>query len=228
MAKEELVASNKKVIDYILDLIASRALNIGDRIEPERNLAEKLDVSRSSVREAIKVLNYIGFIDSTQGSGNYVSNRYDATVSDIMRIMYAREELREHDFVVFRRMLELEAFDLAIENAADNQKEEMLQIVHLMDVTQDPNLIFSLDRRFHSVLIEASGNYLIQLNFTALINVTLTYMSDVFHGKVSKIDKGFETLQRYHKAMIYALLEGNREKGRQAIIDHYNLTEHGK
>ncbi len=227
MNRRENIASNEIVINYVIEQISSRQLNLGDKLEPERDLAEKLNVSRSSVREAIKVLNYIGFIDSTQGSGNYISNRYDSTVSDIMRVMYLRGELDASSFVQFRQMLELEAFDLALTLASKEQKEEMLQVVQLMDVSPDPNLIFSLDLRFHSILVEASHNYLINLNFTALNNVTINYMSDVFYGRVSKISKGFETLQLYHRTIAQALTDGDREKGQKAIIDHFRLTQNG-
>jgi DNA-binding FadR family transcriptional regulator len=79
-----------QVVDYLMDEITNRNLNPGDKLPPERTMAADLNISRAIVREAIKVMNYLGFIDSTQGSGNFIAERYSETVANIMRVMYLR------------------------------------------------------------------------------------------------------------------------------------------
>lgn len=221
MRSNETSAACEIVIDYITELVASRILNDGDKLETERDLAAKLKVSRATVREAIKVLNYMGFVDSNQGSGNYITNNYDRTVTNIMRIMYLRGDIDMSEFTVFRQMLELQAFDLALTNATDNQKREMKQIIDLLDISTDEALLLSLDNRFHTLLVQASGNPLLLINFNALHHVTATYISETYYNYVSKKPRGYETLQIYHHAIVEALLTGQREKGRQAIIEHF-------
>ena len=65
------------VIDYIKQQIRNRELMIGELLPPERELSEKLGVSRNSIREALKILSVIGVISSRQGAGNYVSCDFD-------------------------------------------------------------------------------------------------------------------------------------------------------
>lgn len=210
------------VVNYVIDLIARRQLNTGDKLIPERTLAAQLNVSRATVREAIKVLNYLGFLDSTQGSGNYVTEAYHQTVANIMRVIYLRGDVDFQNFTVFRQMLELASFDLAVDNATPDQKLELQKIVDLLDVNTDSKLIVSLDNRFHTLLAEASHNPLILINFYALTSVIDEYMSDTFHSTVSKKDKGYETLQVYHHAIVDALISGDRAKGHQAIANHFS------
>jgi GntR family transcriptional repressor for pyruvate dehydrogenase complex len=210
------------VVDHIIGQVASKEYNVGDKLPPERDLAKQLCVSRATVREAIKVLNYMGFIDSNQGSGNYITDTYDRTTANIMKVMYLRGEVDFHGFTVFRQMLELQSFSLALVNATEKQISEMKQIVDLLDVTTDSGLIFSLDMRFHTLLAEASCNPLIVINFHALSSVIEKYMSDTYHKTVSQKAGGFERLQEYHHAIVDALKNKDRELGIEAIQNHFS------
>lgn len=66
---------NKKIYQYVFDYfseqILSGELKINDKILPEREIAEKLDVSRNSIREVMHMLEINGLLDCRQGSGNY-------------------------------------------------------------------------------------------------------------------------------------------------------------
>lgn len=221
MNKVEPQSSCELVVDHIIDLIAHKKLSIGDKVPPERKLAEDFDVSRATIREAINILKHLGFIDSTHGSGNYVTDRYAQTVAKIMLVMYQRGDVDFDNFTLFRQMLELQSFDMALTHATPEQKQEMAQIVDLLDVSTDSSLIVSLDNRFHKLLAEASHNQLIIINFNALTNVINEYMSDTYFKTVSKKSAGFEQLQVYHHAILDALISGDRTKGHQAIFDHF-------
>ena len=221
MKATETMTSCGIVVDHIIDQIAHKELNIGDKLPPERTLSAQLNVSRATVREAVKVLNYMGFVDSTQGSGNYVTDTYDRTVANIMQVMYLRGDVDFQSFTIFRQMLELQSFDLALEAATPEQTAEMKKVVDLLDICTDDDLIFSLDNRFHTLLAEASHNPLIIINFHALSRVIDEYMSDTYYGTVTK-KNGFNQLQAYHHTIIDALITKEKEKGRKAIIDHFS------
>lgn len=211
------------VIDYILKQIANKTYDLGDRLPTERELSAKLEVSRTTVREAIKVMNYMGFIESTQGSGNYVTDKYNRTITNIMWIIYMRGDMSFKDFTIFRQMLELQAFELAIVHSTEEQRAEMKQIVDLMDVTTEFSLISNLDKRLHKLLAEASHNMLIIINFNALSEVTAQYMSDTFWNTVNKRSDGYKQLQVYHHEIVDALIEHDVERGRKAIIGHFAM-----
>jgi GntR family transcriptional repressor for pyruvate dehydrogenase complex len=222
LGKSSSDAACASVIDYVIDRVSSREYSIGYRLPPERDMARLLSVSRVTVREAIKVLSYLGFIESIQGSGNYISGKYDKTSAYIIKTLYLRGEINSNDFAIFRRMLELQAFDLAVGRLTEEAKHEMKQIVDLLDITTDEDHIFELDMRFHQLLVNSSGNPLLIINFQALSKVTAVYMSDTYHKTVSKKAGGFARLQKYHHAILDALVSGDREKGRKAINGHFS------
>jgi GntR family transcriptional repressor for pyruvate dehydrogenase complex len=210
------------VIDYVIDRVNSKEYTTGYRLPPERELARLLNVSRVTVREAVKVLSYLGFIECIQGSGNYICDKYDKTSAFIIKTLYLRGEINSNDFSLFRRMLELQAFDLAVGRLTEDVKHEMKQILDLLDTTTDEDFIFNLDMRFHQLLVNSSGNPLLIINFQALSKVTFVYMSDTYHETVSKKSGGFARLQEYHHTILDALIAGDREKGIKAINDHFS------
>lgn len=216
------------IVDYVIDQVADKKYVVGDKLPPERELALQLNISRATVREGIKVLNYLGFVDSTQGSGNYITNTYDKTTAKIMAVMYLCGDVSFYDFTIFRQMLELQAFDLAVDRATEDQIAEMKQIVDLLDLTTNSDLIFRLDIRFHTLLAEASHNSLIINNFNAISSVTKEYMRDTYHHIVTKKTAGFEQLQEYHHAIVQALIQKDRISGSQAIRNHFSwISETG-
>lgn len=76
--KENVVKGERayeKVLDYIRSEVRRGNLKRGERLPPERELAEQLGVSRNSVREAVRTLSLMGFVSSIQGAGNYISWR---------------------------------------------------------------------------------------------------------------------------------------------------------
>ena len=70
--KNEHKKTYQYVFDYFSEQILSGELKVGDKIPPEREIAEKLDVSRNSIREVMHMLEINGLLECRQGSGNYV------------------------------------------------------------------------------------------------------------------------------------------------------------
>ena len=218
-------SSSGIVIDTIMSQISSCKLNPGDKLPSERELAAQLNVSRASIREGLKVLSTLGFLDSTQGSGNYISSNYTGTVQSLMRIMFMRGDITIAEFIVFREMLEREAFALCIDKITPAQTDEMTQIVNLMDICKEESMIFELDRRLHTIIIQTAGNPLITTIFESLLNVTTLFIADVFHRTVSKRPHGYERLQSYHHQIVDALISKDLDAGLKALSDHFQQLE---
>ena len=66
----------EQVIDQIKEMINEGTLKKGDKLPSERDLAQQLNVGRTSIREAIRALEVIGLIDCKQGEGNYIKSNY--------------------------------------------------------------------------------------------------------------------------------------------------------
>jgi GntR family transcriptional repressor for pyruvate dehydrogenase complex len=208
------------VLNYVKDRIISGEYRTGDKLPPERELAEMLGVSRNAVREGIKELSVLGLIDSTQGSGNYVTNDFLSVNAELLRIMYATDMVSYSNMTEYRYGLELLAFSLAINGITENQRLELEEIIRQIDSTTDDARIVALDKRLHMLLAEASGNKLLLNNYYALSAVMDVYMFDT-RSRFVATPSGFETVQREHRRLVQAIRERDIEKGRDAIDKHY-------
>ena len=83
-----------RVFDQVRDLIANGRLLPGDRLPPERELTGMLEVSRSSVREAIRKLECLGFVEQRQGEGTFIRSATAGPMTDLMQ-----ELIKEDNFI---------------------------------------------------------------------------------------------------------------------------------
>ena len=127
----------KGVIDYFKKKILDGELRPGEKLPPERDIAERLNVSRNSVREAIRIMDMTGVISSQQGSGNYITCEFQKSLAETMTMMFAMDQIDYRQISQIRQALECLAFSLAIENATDGQIEEMEKAVKELDRSQD-------------------------------------------------------------------------------------------
>ena len=97
METEQRVEKSKKayevVMDRIREMIMDQELVLGQTLPPEREIAEKLGVSRNSVREALKILTVSGVVSSRQGAGNYISSNFEGYLVDTLSMMFMLNEL---------------------------------------------------------------------------------------------------------------------------------------
>ena len=96
----------RKTIDYILDLIRSGMLQVGDKLPTERSISEKLGISRNTVREALRGLEILGIVNGKQGSGNYLTDNISDSIASAMDIMLLMNRTSKEEICSFRRSME--------------------------------------------------------------------------------------------------------------------------
>lgn len=131
----------------------------GSRLPAELLLAERLGVSRLSLREAVRALVVVGVLESRQGSGTYVT---DLRPDKIVRILGGFLELAhdEHlaELLECRRVLEPGATALAAPRITDAQLEDLLEHIEHMEQLDDPEDIVAEDLAFHTGIVAVAGN----------------------------------------------------------------------
>ena len=93
----------KGVIDYFKKKIMDGELRPGEKLPPERDIAERLNVSRNSVREAIRIMDMTGVISSQQGSGNYITCEFQKSLAETMTMMFAMDQIDYKQISQIRR-----------------------------------------------------------------------------------------------------------------------------
>lgn len=140
-------------------MISSGALAPGQRFPPEAELCRALDVSRSSLREAVRVLATLGVIEVRHGSGTYVSRLNPA---DVIRGFSLTVDLLPLDGLLqlfeIRRVLEGNAAAQAAARAPEDLAERLAELCDRMEASSDADVIADLDDQFHEAICVAAGN----------------------------------------------------------------------
>lgn len=160
LKKESVVQS---VINCLTDAMRNKELKPGDRIPPEPELAASMGVARSSVREAIKILSYLGVLESKRSEGTFVCSGFQESMIDPMIYGIILNQDSFENLMELREMVEAGIMRLAREKyneedgrALEKILEEMKEIVHGGEESVDR--FFEIDNRFHDMISQMGRN----------------------------------------------------------------------
>ena len=165
--------AHEAVVDQIQREILDGRIRPGDQLPGERDLSEMLGVSRTSVREALRVLETLQILDIPTKRGPdssvVVAARSGDTLSRILQLQVALDGYSTSDVVHIRRGLEELAAQAAAEHRSDTNLTEMQRLLEAMETGgHDPASFNELDMQFHLLVAEASGNRLLHYLMGAL------------------------------------------------------------
>lgn len=160
LKKESVVQS---VINRLTDAMRNKELRPGDKIPPEPELAESLGVARSSVREAIKILTYLGVLESKRSEGTFVCNGYTESMIDPMVYGIILNQDSFENLMELREMTEAGMMRLAIDHHTDEEIEKLeTRLEEMKEALQDEDdpikAFFAADDRFHDTIAEMGKN----------------------------------------------------------------------
>jgi len=149
-------------------------LRAGDRLPSERDLIEILDISRPSLREALRALSILGVVDTRHGGGAYVTNLEARTLLAPLDFFLALSEANLTDAFDSRRVVELEIVRKAAQKATADDIEDLngMLLAH-KKVLSDPVAFRILDSRFHARLSAIAGNVVLERIAYGLYNMGL-------------------------------------------------------
>ena len=149
---------HEQIVNQIQALIDKGRLKNGDQLPPERELAKIFQVSRHSVREAIRILEQKKVLISRPGSGTYIIPDDESVVIDFLATAINREKNTLAEIFQFRELLEPQIAALAARNATQADHEVLQEIVERQRNEQMSDVANTLDQEFHLALARATGN----------------------------------------------------------------------
>ncbi|WP_380057926.1 FadR/GntR family transcriptional regulator [Falsihalocynthiibacter sp. SS001] len=194
----EATGSKRDVLEALSLMIERAELGVGDRLPPEVEIAKKLNVGRSKVREALVAWQNMGIVTRNKKAGTRLAAEVfsKAIHLPVTVKLEAESLLRTH---AVRRPLEIEAVRVAAQNVTEQQGKTILARVAELMAIYDANEDWrAADFRFHNAIHEASGNPL-------------------FHQLISQIQEGFHT--------IYDAPFGQAHLGQATIPLHPDLAQ---
>lgn len=209
------------VLQKMKELFMAGDLRPGDLLPPENELAQRMGVSRSAIREAMKILDAFGVIAVKRGDGTYVADAISARNVNPLLFQLAFEAGDFRHIVELRQCVELSIVRLIIQHATADDLEGMAAILEQMaeEIDSsgiDTNRIFDYELLFHQALGEATHN--------PLMNRVYEFVMEFFMPSilvtVNKVttDSGRESLA-LHQAILSAVAERDIVRAQFAIMD---------
>lgn len=212
----------EQLIEQIKYMITSGELKKGEKLPPERELVEKFQVSRTSVREALRALQIIGLIESKQGGGNYIKDNFEGNLIEPLSLMFVLQNSRNSEILELRKVLEVETARLAAKNITEPELKRLKEIVERMKGLPDEKENVILDKELHYVIARASGNNLIMSVLTAVSSLMDSFIKEAREAIINK-DENKMVLLEHHENMYNALKAHDEKKAAKVMKDHMNL-----
>jgi len=154
LKKESVVQS---VINCLTDAMRNKELKPGDRIPPEPDLAASLGVARSSVREAIKILTYLGVLESKRSEGTFVCDGFKESMIDPMIYGIILNQDSFENLMELREMTETGIMRLAVMKYDETEGRVLEKLLDQMKAAMDGSedmvdRFFKIDNEFHDMI----------------------------------------------------------------------------
>ncbi|KQQ08163.1 MULTISPECIES: FadR/GntR family transcriptional regulator [Rathayibacter] len=222
MVRASLVTT---VADALLDDIVAGVLAIGSELPSEAELAEQHDVSRVTMREALKRLQGLGVLDVRRGKrGTVAPLSLWTDLGAILRVTAHGTDpgTTELELIEVREMIESGAAALAATRRSDSDLEDLERLLGLMRAAHDDEDVAAFveaDIAFHDVILRSTGNVFVGTVFAPLSRVMREK-----RAQTSAVERIQRNAIAKHAAVLEALRGGVAEEARLAMADHMKQT----
>jgi len=218
---------SQSVVRQIEQLILRGILKPGERLPSERELAERLGVSRPSLREALAELQESGLLVSRAGAGVFVGDVLGSAFSETLIRMFANHDEAVLDYITFRRDMEGLAAERAARMGTDTDLKVIDTIFRKMETAhnkRDPSEEAGLDADFHLSIIEASHNVIMlhmMRSMYQLLREGVFYNRQIMFKQRTTRDQ----LIDQHRTINDALQDRDPIAARAAVEAHLSFVE---
>jgi len=219
-ARIEHSRTSQEVILRFEELILDGILRDGDRLPGERELAQRLDVSRPILREALKELETRGLLVSRHGGGTYVADIVGPVFS-----LITRHSRATRDFLEYRRYIEGMTAELAAQRATEPDRRNLAAIVERMRDAHEAGRFeeeLAGDVEFHNAIGEAAHNIVLMHTLRSCYRLL---SDDIFYNRhiIFSIAGAHDEVLRQHVAIYDAIVAGDPASARAAAEAHIDF-----
>lgn len=216
----------QEIMEQLKGMITRGEIHPGDKLPSERDLAESMEVSRASVREALAALAVMGILDIRPGEGTFVRQTNDAETFESLSVLLAVEQNPEAQMMEVRRVLETELAALAALRATDQDLQKIKESLLIMRSASSIKEAVEADLRFHFAIAEATKN-------TILLRIMNT-VADLMHHNLRQARENIyanpnqrNQVLNEHEAIYSAIHKRRPEEARACMLLHINNIEKG-
>lgn len=209
-----------QIVEEIKAAVLSGRIKTGDKLPPERELATIFGVSRTSVRESVKILNTYGLIKSVQGDGIYVTDQFSENVLDFLG--HGSCLTAENYTLLYQARLVMETGSLmaALDTIEESDIQKLEAIIRELVVETDIEKLGVLDANFHITLIEVSRNPIL----SSLYRILYKVLTNGAKAGVSLYPGAKKMVVTGHTRIVAAIKAKSKTRCYHAIVDHLDAS----
>jgi GntR family transcriptional repressor for pyruvate dehydrogenase complex len=215
---------SKSVEDIIGQAIQDKKLKAGTRLPSELKLCEQFGVSRTVIREALRVLHSRGLITINKGKGMFVREFSGETAAGPLQFFLRMNFERSHvmDIVHARQILEPAVAELASIHCSEEDLERLSHDIQLLkECRSDAVELSNIDTRFHIDISKASGNSLMPL----LLEPIHRLIPDIKSSVYATVEEAKNAAVKWHQEIFDRIAEHNGPGAREAMTEHLRIAE---
>ena len=214
-------AISEEISTRLLSMIREKRLSPGEKLPPERELAAMLNVSRPSLREALRALAIMNVIEMRQGDGTYITSLEPDLLVEHLDFVLSLDNSTFLQLFEARKIVEVGIASLAAERITDLQIRE-LEAVQTKSLSSADNFneFLAVDLELHDIITRAAGNPFLRRFLTSLSRISLASRK-----RTVTIPGVSQQAAVDHQAIIAALKNRDPEAASQAMLAHLNNVE---
>ncbi|MGY4707700.1 FadR/GntR family transcriptional regulator [Candidatus Bipolaricaulota sp. J31] len=216
-----------EVLEWIVRELQGGRYREGDRFPTERELAERLSVSRSSIREALSILSAFEILERRVGNGTYVRCSDPRVLRTVLHVARSEEGLRET--FELQRILEVGVAELAASKATPADIAAIEDALARMEEAarrSDIEAYFSADRCFHLAIVHTTGNPLLEGHIRDLISrMDRPLWRAVKRYYLTNYSEYLRRSLEDHRRLLEAISARDPARARRVMTEHFSRIE---
>lgn len=213
----------EEVIEQIKDMIYKGILKKGDKLPSERDMVEKLQVSRTSVREALRSLEIVGLIESRQGEGNFIKEDFEGGLIEPLSVMFMLQDSKSEEILELRKIIEVGTIKLAAERITESELERLNELKEKLKTPNKEENLAEIDREFHYKIAAASKNFLLLGVLNAISALMESYIKDA-RKSILEEEGNRQELITQHENIFEALNNNSEDEAVEAMTKHLDFA----
>ena len=215
---------SEKVANQLKKAISGGVFRVGERLPSERELAERMGVSRPSIREAVQQLELLGMVETVHGGGSVVKNLTEQEISKPMEIVLKEDRQRVLEVTEVRAFMEA----WAAKQAAINRTEEELELIrgYLREMERDlekGRVRPEIDYGFHIEIAAATHNTIF-VHVIQSIHQLISYSLRVHREQIFVSMEAQKRIFDHHLSVFEAIHDRDPEAAEAAMRDHLQFV----
>lgn len=215
----------EEIVQQIKSLIKDGKLQPGEKLPPERTFADLLGVGRSSLREAINILETLGFVEKRKREGIFIQSVSLPIISDPLKQILEEDKSKLYELYELRKDVELGSVHLAAKIRTRIDLARLKKFLARMEKdAQHNNLSLEDDIEFHLAIAQATHNFLRVHTLKNIFALSDDYMGLIVQKLIEEKAGIFKVFDQ-HKRIFQAIQKRDQKNARALMNDHLTWVE---